>query len=413
MNTAIQTKTHTAKSAKSKSLHNERKDKSIKNPDYVILQKDNYHKFQQKEQVKAPKTTAKQEQQEKALKKELATIQSKISTYSKRVNEYEAREKPNFAKIDKLKEQIKELELQKSKIPTLSDKRGKPQKVKYVEFELSLTNSNHLKHDKSVQQAFIKSFNELRKDEIFKDLKSVSDVMHLDQHSLHIHSLNKLVNGKSWNSIVESQKLSTDKDGRDVYSRLQNRFNDIVRKNFKELNLDIEPQQKGIQYLSLKRYKEKTNFKSQDQQQAKEPLKKDLSRIVERQEFKKQQPQQQQAQQAQQPQPKKENLLEKFDEIDKKNDDNFFNNLIEKNIQLQKNANYLDIKDILDNGLKKEEKKEEKEVKKDENQAQNDKKNTIQQNLSKLKEAQERVKNEKENEKKQEKSNSKKLSRSR
>ena len=403
------------------------------------MQKDNYHKFQQKEHIKAPKATEKLQQQEKALKRELATLQSKISTYSKRVEEYSNRKSPNFAKIENLKAKIEALKLQKEKIPELSDNRGKPQKVKYVEFELSLTNSNHLKHDKSVQEAFIKSFNELRKDELFKDLKSVSDVMHLDQHSLHIHSLNKLVNGKSWNSIVESQKLPNDKDGRDVYSRLQSKFNEIVRKNFKELNLEIEPQQKGIQYLSLKRYKEKTNFKSQDQQQAKEPLKKDLSRIVERQEFKKQQPQQpqqqkeqnqdklfrnfkkieerhkeqKQQQQAQQPQPKKENLLEKFDEIDKKNDDNFFNNLIEKNIQLQKNANNLDIKDILDNGLKKEEKKEEKEVKKDENQAQNDKKNTIQQNLSKLKEAQERVKNEKENEKKQEKSNSKKLSRSR
>ena len=326
MNTAIQTKTHTAKSAKSKSLHNERKDKSIKNPDYIVLEKDNYHKFTQKEQIKAPKTTAKLQQQEKALKKELSTIQSKISTYSKRVQEYEAREKPNFAKIEDLKAKIKDLELQKEQIPKLSDNRGKPQKIKYVEFELSLTNSNHLKHDKSVQQAFIKSFNELKKDEIFKDLKSVGDVMHLDQHSLHIHSLNKLVNNKSWSSIVESQKQATDKDGRDVYSRLQNKFNRIVRQNMRELNLEIEPQQKGIKYLSLKRYKEKTNYKYKEQQQPQQPQ-----------------------------QPKKENLFKKFGEIDKKNDDDFFSKLIEETVQQQKIANNLNINDIL-NGVKKDEK---------------------------------------------------------
>lgn len=292
MNTAIQIKTHTSSSAKNKSLHNERKDESIKQPDFVILQKNYFHKFNFKEPIQAPKTTAKHQAKEKALKKDLATLQSKINTYNKRINEYQNRVKPNITRIDKLKEQVKELELQKSKIPELSDKRGKPQKIKYVEFELSLTNSNHLKHDKHIQNAFITALKELKKDEIFKDLKNVSEVMHLDQHSLHIHSLNKLVNGKSWNSIVESQKQATDKDGRDVYSRLQNKFNSLVRENLKELNLEIEPQQKGVKYTSLKKYKELTNFKSQDKER-----KKTLKQRLEEIKVKNIQPQPQQPQQ--------------------------------------------------------------------------------------------------------------------
>lgn len=392
MNTAIQTKTHTPKSAKGKQQHNERKDNSIKNPKIVILQKNHFHKFHQKEPIQKPKTTAKLQAQEQALKKELATIQSKINTYNKRVEEYASRKNPNIARIEKLKEQIKDLELQKEKIPKLNDNRGKPQKVKYVEFELSLTNSNHLKQDKQVQKAFYEAFKELQKDEIFKDLKSISQIMHLDQESLHIHNINKLANGKSWNSIVESQKLPNDKDGREVYSRLQNKFNNIVRKNLKELEIEIEPQQKGIKYLPLKKYKEKTNFKSQDQkEEEKKAFKQRLEEIKEK--YVPPQP-------PQPPQPTTY-IKSKEEELEELED----HPLVQQAMQTRNQVNSFDIEDVLKNGLKKEDNEEKKEEKKEPNQAQIElKKMSLKKNdLSTFKQVQEQNR-----EKKEEKINTKK-----
>ena len=116
-NTAIQMKSHTGKSAGNKSKHNERKDNHIKNPNFKILYKDNYHTFHYKEPIKKPKTTQKKLDIEKGLKGQIATLNAKINTYQKRLNEYQSRENPNFKQIDKLKAKIEDLKLQKEKIP--------------------------------------------------------------------------------------------------------------------------------------------------------------------------------------------------------------------------------------------------------------------------------------------------------
>ena len=393
-NTAIQMKSHTGRSACNKSKHNERKDNHIKNPNFVILYKDNYHTFHYKEPVKKPKTTQKMLDKEKALKGQIATLNAKINTYEKRLVEYQSRENPNLKQIDKLKAKIEDCKTKKAELPKQQDRRGRPITKRYVEFEFSLTNSNHNKHDKRVQQAFIKSVNELREQNpIFRHLKPTSDIMHLDQESLHIHNINKINSKKCLTSILK--ELDPQNSNRNFLSNMQNQFNELVRKNMKELDLEIEPQQKGIKYLPLKKYKELTKYKYKEQQN--------------------------QQQQPQQPQPKKENLLEKFDEIDKKSEDNFFNKLNEKNIQLQKNANNLDIKDIL-NGVKKEEKQEEKEVKNPpknldkliERQQQRSAFEAQKKRLNEqFKETLNEKQNETQNEKVQEKSNSKKHSRSR
>lgn len=378
-NTAIQMKSHTGKSACNKSKHNERKDNHIKNPNFVILYKDNYHTYHYKEPVQKPKTTQKMLEVEKGLKSQITTLNAKINTYIKRVLEYEAREKPNLKQIDKLKAKIEDLQHQKSQIPQQQDRRGRPITKRYVEFEFSLTNSNHNKHDKQIQKAFIESVEELKQQNpIFRYLKSTSDIMHLDQESLHVHNINKINSKKCLTSILK--ELDSKNDNRNFLSEMQNQFNSIVRKNMKELKLEIEPQQKGIKYVSLAKYKELTNFNQPNFNQ----------------------------------QEIKANFLQNLENIDQKHN----KNIVKKEEKEEKfdfekiTKNIIDTKEIskkdeVSKILKNEDKKSENKIEK-----KSEKEKLSSKDLSNFKELQKKE-NEKENENKNEKINEKNKSRGR
>lgn len=394
-NTAIQMKSHTGKSASNKTKHNERKDNHIKNPNFVILHKNNFHKFHYTEPIQKPKTTQRMLEVEKDLKGQIATLNAKINTYEKRLIEYESRKKPNLKQIEKIKSKIDDCKTEKAKLPKQQDRRGRPINIRYVEFELSLTNSNHLKNDERVQKAFIKSVDELREqNQIFKQLKPINRIMHLDQESLHIHDINKINSKKSLTNILK--ELDPKNDNRNFLSDMQNQFNSIVRKNLKELEIEIEPQQKGIKYLPLKEYKKQTNFKSREQkEEEKKPFSQRLEEIKEK--YVPPQP----------PQPTtKPYIKSKEEELEELKE----HPIVKQAMQTRNQGNNLDIKDVLKNGLKTEEKTEEKKEEKTPNTAQQElKKMSLRQNdLSTFKQVQEQSR-----EKKEEKTNSKKHYRSR
>ena len=85
--------------------------------------------------------------------------------------------------------------------------------------------------------------------------------MHLDQYSLHIHSINKIKNGKTWRDIV----LENFDKGTECYEHLQKRFNELVRDEMMSLGYEIEVQEKGKEYLPLAEYKKITNFNEDDE----------------------------------------------------------------------------------------------------------------------------------------------------
>ena len=99
--------------------------------------------------------------------------------------------------------QIAELEKEKEKINIKS--KGRQRTVDYVEFEFSFTKSNKYKSDEHLQQAIKRAVDRMQKIKIFKDLIPTTKVMHLDQYSLHIHLLNQLPDGKTWDSILQEQ----------------------------------------------------------------------------------------------------------------------------------------------------------------------------------------------------------------
>lgn len=244
MNTAIQIKTHTNKSASKKNVHILRESEDYKNIDIEVLKKTNDYKFQD-DVVPVPRVDANSEKKRQA---ELRKVNNKINTYKKRLEIFQAQN--NTKKITALGTQIAELQKEKEHLQAIKkapETRGKKRSQNYVEFELSLTNSNHLKHNVDVQQALKRAVAELQKEKVLKDLKTITQVIHKDQHSLHIHWLTKVPVGKTWDSIIEN--------GREVYKNLQNKFNSIMRNELSKLDLEVESHSTGKKYVSLKEYK--------------------------------------------------------------------------------------------------------------------------------------------------------------
>lgn len=281
MNTAIQIKTHTNKSASKKNVHILRESEDYKNIDIEVLKKTNDYKFQD-DVIPVQRADA---NAEKKRQDELRKVNNKINTYKKRLKVFQVQN--NTKKITSLSNQITELEKVKEKLKeqkTVPENRGKKRTQNYVEFELSLTNSNQYLQNIAMQNALKNAVERLKKTKILKELIPLTEVLHKDQYSLHIHLLTKVPNGKTWDAILQSQVSSNKqfKDGRSIYKNLQNTFQKFLKEEI--LNSEISnahrivnfKHRKGVKYTSLKQYKALNPLKKENIEESIELKEKEL-----------------------------------------------------------------------------------------------------------------------------------------
>ena len=253
MNTSVQIKTHSTTSAKNKNTHILRNSEAYKNPDILVIQKNDIAFKKEKEILQ--KEILKQEENRKY---ELKKINSSINTYKKRL-ELATDEKQKEKLEKKLNEYLEKREdLKQNKSSEVKETRGRKKEKHFVELEFSLTRSNSYKNKEEIQQALISSQNETIKHfKMFDDMQVVTNVMHKDQHSLHTHMLFKLPKNKTFDTLLKSEIVERGLEtGRNVYKAIQDFFNRTVREKLKEYNLEIGTHETGKSYSGLRKYKE-------------------------------------------------------------------------------------------------------------------------------------------------------------
>ena len=174
MNTSVQIKTHSTTSAKNKNTHILRNSEAYKNPDILVIQKNDIAFKKEKEILQ--KEILKQEENRKY---ELKKINSSINTYKKRL-ELATDEKQKEKLEKKLNEYLEKREdLKQNKSSEVKETRGRKKEKNFVELEFSLTRSNSYKNKEEIQQALISSQNETIKHfKMFDDMQVVTNVMH-------------------------------------------------------------------------------------------------------------------------------------------------------------------------------------------------------------------------------------------
>lgn len=253
MNTSVQIKTHSTTSAKNKNTHILRNSEAYKNPDILVIQKNDIAFKKEKEILQ--KEILKQEENRKY---ELKKINSSINTYKKRL-EVAADEKQKEKLEKKLNEYLEKREdLKQNKSSELKETRGRKKEKNFVELEFSLTRSNSYKNKEEIQQALISSQNKTIKHfKMFDDMQVVTNVMHKDQYSLHTHMLFKLPKNKTFDTLLKSEILERGlKTGKNVYKAIQDFFNGTVREKLKDFNIEIGTHETGKSYSGLRKYKE-------------------------------------------------------------------------------------------------------------------------------------------------------------
>jgi hypothetical protein len=253
LNTSVQIKTHSTTSAKNKNTHILRNSEAYKNPNILVIQKNDIAFKKEKEILQ--KEILKQEENRKY---ELKKINSSINTYKKRL-ELATDEKQKEKLEKKLNEYLeKREELKENKSSEVKETRGRKKEKHFVELEFSLTRSNSYKNKEEIQQALISSQNKTIKHfKMFDDMQVVTNVMHKDQHSLHTHMLFKLPKNKTFDTLLKSEILERGlKTGKNVYKAIQDFFNGTVREKLKEYNLEIGTHETGKSYSGLRKYKE-------------------------------------------------------------------------------------------------------------------------------------------------------------
>ena len=253
MNTSVQIKTHSTTSAKNKNTHILRNSEAYKNPDILVIQKNDIAFKKEKEILQ--KEILKQEENRKY---ELKKINSSINTYKKRL-ELATDEKQKEKLEKKLNEYLEKREdLKQNKSSEVKETRGRKKEKNFVELEFSLTRSNSYKNKEEIQQALISSQNKTIKHfKMFDDMQVVTNVMHKDQYSLHTHMLFKLPKNKTFDTLLKSEIVERGLEtGRNVYKAIQDFFNRTVREKLKEYNLEIGTHETGKSYSGLRKYKE-------------------------------------------------------------------------------------------------------------------------------------------------------------
>ena len=129
MNTSVQVKTHTNKSASFRNVENLRESEQFKNADIEVLLKTENYKFED-DVIEIPKADKKSE---KKRQDELRKVNNKINTYSKRLEVF--RLQNNHKKVDSLTKQIEDLKMQKEQLKeqkTAPETRGKKREKNYT-----------------------------------------------------------------------------------------------------------------------------------------------------------------------------------------------------------------------------------------------------------------------------------------
>lgn len=292
MNTSVQIKTHTNHSASIRNVENLRESEQFKNPHIEVLQKTPDYKFED-DVVPVARADVKSE---KARQDELRKVNNKINTYSKRLEIFKTQN--NHKKIEALTKQIAELEKTKEHLKqskTAPETRGKKREKNYMEFIFALTKSNEYINNVDMQNVLKRAFERMKKTKIIKQLEGITGAMHLDQHSLHIHYLSKVPDGKTWDNIVnsgfknnpEKTKKENAKQKKKIsaktYKNIQNTFQKIVKEEILKSNLEHKHRLihfshlKGQKYLPLKKYKALNPLKDE---KAEEIIEEDLKELL-------------------------------------------------------------------------------------------------------------------------------------
>ncbi len=338
MNTNVQVKTHTNKSASFRSVENLRESEQFKNPNIEILLKTPDYKFQD-DVLEIPKVDKKSE---KERQKELQKINNKINTYSKRLEVF--RIQNNHKKVSSLTSQIEDLKVQKENLKeqkSIPETRGKKREKNYIEFIFALTKSNQYIDNIDMQNVLKRAFERMKKTKIIKQLEGITGAMHLDQHSLHIHYIAKLPAGKSWDSFVtegfkynpektikENAKLKK-KISKKAYKNIQDTFQKFVKEEILKSEIKEKTKlvhffhEKGRKYLPLSKYKKLNPIKNEiiDNKEPLEALKApkdDLDIDFDEEHIEKDDNLEKMINQMEKNTNSKTKLFAKFDEIDKK-----------------------------------------------------------------------------------------------
>lgn len=293
MNTSIQIKTHTNHSASIRNVENLRESEQFKNPHIEILKHTPDYKFED-DVVQVPRADAKSEKQRQD---ELRKVNNKINTYSKRLEVFKAQN--NTKKVESLTSTIEDLKQQKEHLQEVKlapETRGKKREKNYVELIFSLTKSNQWIENAEMQSVLKRAFERMKKTKIIKQLDGITGAMHLDQHSLHIHYIGKIPNGKTWDEIIkegfENNPDKTDKENAKakrafsakVYKNIQNTFlkftkEEIWMSNLKNKgSLTAFTHSKGKKYIPLKKYKALNPLENK---KVEEIIEKDFEELVE------------------------------------------------------------------------------------------------------------------------------------
>lgn len=255
MNTAVKIKSCTRASAVGKNEYNLERTKN-REKDILVLEKNELPK---------ENNVLSLEQ-----KKEIKSLQTKLSTYKKRLekaiaNSKEKSIKTNSKNIEKITEQLSKIEK--------SDKREKY----FTEFTIALTNSK--KNDYA--DTWSKSSLEFIKKE-FPGLDVVSAVEHKDQHSPHMHILLHSKEKPITQVLAEhtGQKDTKRESMKEAYSTIAHNFHAFA--NAEIAHKELKPLQKGRKYVSLGQYKQKGNFEAKIAFKAKKESLLELNRDTEK-----------------------------------------------------------------------------------------------------------------------------------
>ena len=208
-------------------------------------------------------------QEDKEIGQKIHALRASIKTYQKRISQ--TTDEKKIAKMQNkilgYEDEIQNLETQKSGNET----RGRKKEKQFVEFIFSLTNTEPSKDLNNrfalAQSNFLKKY--------FSEYELVTNVMHLDQTSLHAHAILKLSKGKTWTElilkktaqeVVFSDEQIKNRSSKPIYDSLKKGY-EIIARSFqkfmaKELNIKFDKLKSGIFYKGLAKYKKESGFNS-------------------------------------------------------------------------------------------------------------------------------------------------------
>ena len=202
-------------------------------------------------------------QEDKEIGQKIHALRASIRTYQKRISQ--TTDEKKIAKMQNkilgYEDEIQNLENQKSGNET----RGRKKEKQFVEFIFSLTNTEPTNSDLNNRFALAQA-NFLKK--YFGSYELVTNVVHLDQTSLHAHAIVKLPKGKTWTElvlektaqeVVFSDEQIKKRSSKPIYDSLKKGYEIIARsfQNFmaKELNIKFDKLKSCVFYVSLSKYK--------------------------------------------------------------------------------------------------------------------------------------------------------------